>query len=136
MNRCWGQKSPTMMPTDCFVLRTPTILPAIRISWCLCPTFIGAGLKVILPPVCKHTCFQTFWPWHHEYRLSQYLLKKFFRVTISYVKVTFISISYNEYIGSLMEQGEIKRNSRKIWLFWKVLYLVMFPKRGFSNNSL
>ena len=97
---------------------------------------IGAGLKVILPPVCKHTCFQTFWPWHHEYRLSQYLLKKFFRVTISYVKVTFISISYNEYIGSLMEQGEIKRNSRKIWLFWKVLYLVMFPKRGFSNNSL
>ena len=28
------------MPTDCFVLRTPTILPAIRISWCLRPTFI------------------------------------------------------------------------------------------------
>ena len=25
---------------------------------------IGAGLKVILPPVCKHTWFQTFWPWH------------------------------------------------------------------------
>ena len=29
-----------MMPTDCFVLRTPTILPAIRISWCLRPTFM------------------------------------------------------------------------------------------------
>ena len=38
--RCWGQKPPTMMPTDCFVLRTPTILPAIRISWCLRPTFM------------------------------------------------------------------------------------------------
>ena len=28
------------MPTDCFMLRTPTILPAIRISWCLRPTFM------------------------------------------------------------------------------------------------
>ena len=35
-----GSKPPTMMPTDCFVLRTPTILPAIRISWCLRPTFM------------------------------------------------------------------------------------------------
>ena len=26
---------------------------------------IGAGQKVILPPVCKHTWFQTFCPWHH-----------------------------------------------------------------------
>ena len=26
----------------------------------------GAGLKVILPPVCKHTWFQTFWPRHHD----------------------------------------------------------------------
>ncbi|WP_443734401.1 hypothetical protein [[Ruminococcus] lactaris] len=25
---------------------------------------IGEGLKVILPPVCKHTWFQTFCPWH------------------------------------------------------------------------
>ena len=28
---------------------------------------IGAGLKVILPPVCKHTWFQTFWPWHQKF---------------------------------------------------------------------
>ena len=40
IKRCWGQNPPTMMPTDCFVLRTPTILPAIRISWCLRPTFM------------------------------------------------------------------------------------------------
>ena len=29
----------TMIPTDCYVLRTPTILQNIRISWCLRPTF-------------------------------------------------------------------------------------------------
>ena len=28
-----GAKAPTMMPTDCSVLCTPTILPIIRISW-------------------------------------------------------------------------------------------------------
>ena len=38
--RCWGQKPPTMMPTDCSVLRTPTILPNIRISWDIYPTFM------------------------------------------------------------------------------------------------
>ncbi|EDY33422.1 hypothetical protein RUMLAC_00802 [[Ruminococcus] lactaris ATCC 29176] len=38
--RCQGQKSPTLMPTDCSVLRTPTILPNIRISWDYHPTFM------------------------------------------------------------------------------------------------
>ena len=28
-----GSKAPTMMPADCSVLCTPTILPIIRISW-------------------------------------------------------------------------------------------------------
>ena len=31
---------PTMIPTDCYALRAPTILPNIRISWCLRPTFM------------------------------------------------------------------------------------------------
>ena len=30
---CRVQKPPTLIPTDCFVLRTITILPNIRISW-------------------------------------------------------------------------------------------------------
>ena len=34
-----GTKAPTMMPTDCSVLCTPTILPIIRISWDCHPTF-------------------------------------------------------------------------------------------------
>ena len=38
--RCRGQKPPTMIPTDCYALRAPTILPNIRISWCLRPTFM------------------------------------------------------------------------------------------------
>ena len=34
-----GAKAPTMMPTDCSVRCTPTILPIIRISWDCHPTF-------------------------------------------------------------------------------------------------
>ena len=37
---------PTLMPTDCSVLRTPTILPNIRISWDYHPTF-PADLPVV-----------------------------------------------------------------------------------------
>ena len=65
LKRCRGQKPPTMIPTDCYALRAPTILPNIRISWCLRPTFyahIGVGHKVILPLVCEHTWCQTFDP--------------------------------------------------------------------------
>ena len=40
LKRCRGQKPPTMIPTDCYALRAPTILPNIRISWCLRPTFM------------------------------------------------------------------------------------------------
>ena len=40
MFRCECQKSPTMMPTDCSVRCTPTILPSIRISWDYHPTFM------------------------------------------------------------------------------------------------
>ena len=40
------QKPPTLMPTDCSVLRTPTILPNIRISWDYHPTF-PADLPVV-----------------------------------------------------------------------------------------
>ena len=32
------EQPPTLMPTDCSVLRTPTILPNIRISWDYHPT--------------------------------------------------------------------------------------------------
>ncbi len=32
-NMMLGSKAPTMMPADCSVLCTPTILPIIRISW-------------------------------------------------------------------------------------------------------
>ncbi len=32
--RCWGQKLPTMMPTDCSVRRTPTILSTLRFGRC------------------------------------------------------------------------------------------------------
>ncbi|EET61567.1 hypothetical protein BRYFOR_06250 [Marvinbryantia formatexigens DSM 14469] len=35
-----GSKALNMMPTDCYVLRTSTILPAIRISWDIHPTFM------------------------------------------------------------------------------------------------
>ena len=35
LKRCRGQKPPTMIPTDCYALRAPTILPNIRISWYL-----------------------------------------------------------------------------------------------------
>ena len=35
-----GSKAPTLIPTDCFVLRTTTILPNIRISWDYHPTFM------------------------------------------------------------------------------------------------
>ena len=51
-----GSKPPTLMPTDCSVLRTPTILPNIRISWDYHPTFMlisGAGPKVFHPPMSK-----------------------------------------------------------------------------------
>ena len=37
---CRGQKPPTLMPADCSVLRTPTILPDSRISWDYYPTFM------------------------------------------------------------------------------------------------
>ena len=61
-----GPKAPpTMIPTDCYALRAPTILPNIRISVVLTPHFyahIGAGHKVILPLVCEHTWCQTFDP--------------------------------------------------------------------------
>ena len=40
MIRCRGHKPPTMMPTDCSVLRTLTILPNIRISRDIHPTFM------------------------------------------------------------------------------------------------
>ena len=40
MFRCECQKSPTMMPTDCSVRCTSTILPSIRISWDYHPTFM------------------------------------------------------------------------------------------------
>ena len=40
MKWCRGQKPPTLMPTDCSVLRTPTILPDSRISWDYHPTFM------------------------------------------------------------------------------------------------
>ena len=35
-----GGKSPRLYSTDCYALRAPTILPNIRISWCLRPTFM------------------------------------------------------------------------------------------------
>ena len=41
-----GAKALTMMPTDCSVRCTPTILPIIRISWDSHPTFrliLGGG---------------------------------------------------------------------------------------------
>ena len=34
-----GSKAPDLMPTNYFMLRTPTILPNIRISWDYHPTF-------------------------------------------------------------------------------------------------
>ena len=43
-----GSKAPTMMPTDCSVRCTPTILPIIRISWDSHPTFrliLGGGFQ-------------------------------------------------------------------------------------------
>ena len=44
---CRGQKPPTLMPTDCSVLRTPTILPNIRISWDYHPTFMLISGRVL-----------------------------------------------------------------------------------------
>ena len=38
--RCRGKKPPTLIPTNCFVLRTTTILPNIRISWNYHPSFM------------------------------------------------------------------------------------------------
>ena len=38
-----------MMPTDCSVRRTPTILPSIRISWDYHPTFMLILGRVIKP---------------------------------------------------------------------------------------
>ena len=35
-----GERPPTMIPTDRYVLRTLTILPNIRISWEIHPTFM------------------------------------------------------------------------------------------------
>ena len=46
-----------MIPTDCYALRAPTILPNIRISWCLRPTFM-----LILGRVTRsfyHSCAST-----------------------------------------------------------------------------
>ena len=57
LKRCRGQKPPTMIPTDCYALRAPTILPNIRISWCLRPTFM-----LILGRVTRsfyHSCAST-----------------------------------------------------------------------------
>ena len=51
-----GTKTSTLMPTDCSVLCTPTILPTIRISWDCHPTFMlisGAGPKVFRPLMNK-----------------------------------------------------------------------------------
>ncbi len=39
-NEVGGKSPPTLIPTDCSVLRTPTILPNIRISWDYHPTFM------------------------------------------------------------------------------------------------
>ena len=50
------------MPTDCSVLRTPTILPNIRISWDYHPALyahIGAGSKVFHPPEQAHVGLAT-----------------------------------------------------------------------------
>ena len=44
---CRGQKPPTLMPADCSVLRTPTILPNIRISWDYHPTFMLISGRVL-----------------------------------------------------------------------------------------
>ena len=33
-------RHPVLIPTDCYALRALTILPNIRISWCLRPTFM------------------------------------------------------------------------------------------------
>ena len=38
-------KALIMMPVDCFVLCTPTILPIIRISWDYHPTFMLGGAQ-------------------------------------------------------------------------------------------
>ena len=42
-----GLLTPTLMPTDCFVLRTSTILPNIRISWDYHPTFMLISGRVL-----------------------------------------------------------------------------------------
>ncbi len=47
LSGCRGQKPPTLMPTDCSVLRTPTILPNIRISWDYHPTFMLISGRVL-----------------------------------------------------------------------------------------
>ena len=56
---CWGQKPPTMIPTDCFVLCTPTILPDIRISWDDYPTFmlISGRLPRSFTHIWASSCF-------------------------------------------------------------------------------
>ena len=43
-----GSKAPTLMSTDCYVLRTPTILPNIRISWDYHPTFMLISGRVLV----------------------------------------------------------------------------------------
>ena len=48
--------SPTLIPTNCSVLRTPTILPQYSHIVGLSSHFyahIGAGPKVFHPPMCK-----------------------------------------------------------------------------------
>ena len=58
-----GSKAPTQCQRIVSVLRTPINPTRYSHIMVLTPHFyahIGAGLKVILPPVCKHTWFQTF----------------------------------------------------------------------------
>ncbi len=55
--KIWVSKHPNLDYTDCFVLCTPTILPAIRISWDENPTFMLISGRA--PRSFIHPCAST-----------------------------------------------------------------------------
>ena len=129
---CWGQKPPTMMPTDCFVLRTPTILPAIRISWCLRPTFMLISGRVSRS--FYHQCastrgFRPFAPdiiWIIANKKIKYNRVLFFGWIL--FKPTFSGKKYEGRIWT-WECIQINHQSWFLWyvpLNWQVLFLAFF----------
>ena len=105
-----GAKAPTMMPTDCSVLCTPTIFPIIRISWDCHPTFrliLGWGQTLtnyiynnikIAYEICKTWIFNT------KKRARSISLIGMFCITEAGVMLLLLVLLFENYFSKIINQ--------------------------------